>query len=137
MGSLGSVNDYEVGQLCRIVCTVNLQYLKELFKKIWAFSIGLDAKNNAGLSYLDIWMRCYFKGDIRNLHLLVAIPMRERHTGISSQCPRSEFETPADWDYLDIWMRCYLQGDIQNLHLLAIPMQERQCPRSKLETPAD
>ncbi len=34
MSSLGSVNDYEVGQLCRIVCAVNLQYLKELFKKI-------------------------------------------------------------------------------------------------------
>ncbi len=81
MGSLGSVNDYEVGQLCRIVCAVNLQYLKELFKKIcWAFLIGLDAGNNTGSSYLDIRMRCYFKGDLQNLHLL-AIPMRERHTG--------------------------------------------------------
>ena len=80
MGSLGSVNNYEVGQLCRIVCAVNLQYLKELFKKLWAFSIGLDAGNNAGSSYLDIHMRCFFKGDLQNLHLLV-IPMRERHTG--------------------------------------------------------
>jgi hypothetical protein len=51
MGSLGSVNDYEVGQLCRIVCAVNLQYLKELFKTIWAFAIGLDAGNNAGSLY--------------------------------------------------------------------------------------
>jgi hypothetical protein len=44
--------------------------------------IGLDAGNNAGLSYLDVRMRCFFKGDIQNLHLL-AIPMRdeERHTG--------------------------------------------------------
>jgi hypothetical protein len=80
MGSLGSVTDYEVGQLCRIVCAVNLQYLKELFKKLWAFSIGLDAGNNAGSSYLDIRMRCFFKGNLQNLHLL-AIPMRERHTG--------------------------------------------------------
>jgi hypothetical protein len=80
MGSLGSVTDYEVGQLCRIVCAVNLQYLKELFKKLWAFSIGLDAGNNAGSSYLDIRMQCFFKGNLQNLHLL-AIPMRERHTG--------------------------------------------------------
>jgi hypothetical protein len=61
---------------------VNLQYLKELFKKIWAFSIGHDAGNNAGSSYLDIRMHCFFKGDLQNLHLL-AIPMRERHTGMS------------------------------------------------------
>ena len=43
MGSLGSVSDGEVAQLCRIVCAINLQYMKELFKKIWAFSIGLNA----------------------------------------------------------------------------------------------
>ena len=71
MGSLGSVNDYEVGQLCRIVCAVNLQYyLNELFKKIWAFSIGRDTGNYAGSPNLDI----------QNLHL-VAIPLREQHTG--------------------------------------------------------
>jgi hypothetical protein len=80
MGSLGSVTDFEVGQLCRIVCVVNLHYLKELFNKLWAFSIGLDAGNNAGASHLDIRMRCFFKGKLLNLHVL-AIPMRERHTG--------------------------------------------------------
>jgi hypothetical protein len=80
MGSLGSVADYEVGQLCRIVCAVNLQYLKELFKKLWVFSIGLNAGNNEGSSYLDIRMLCFFKGNLQNLHLL-AIPMQERHTG--------------------------------------------------------
>jgi hypothetical protein len=81
MGSLGSVlTDHEVGHLCQIVCAVNLQYLKKLFKKMWAFSIGLDAGNNAGSSYLEIRMRCFFKGDLQNLHSL-AIPMREQHTG--------------------------------------------------------
>ena len=52
MGHLGSVSDGKVAQLCRIVFAINLHYLKELFNKIWAFSIGLDAGNNAGLSYL-------------------------------------------------------------------------------------
>jgi uncharacterized metal-binding protein len=61
MASLWSVNDYEVGQLCCIMCAVDLQYLKELFKKIWALSIQLvDAGNNAGLSHLDIRMCCCF-----------------------------------------------------------------------------
>ena len=82
MGSLGSVTDGEVAQLCRIVCTIlNLQYMQELFKKVWAFSIGHDTRNNAGLSHLGICMRCFFKGDIQNLHLLATIPMREQHTG--------------------------------------------------------
>ncbi len=80
MGSLGSVTDYEVRQLCRIVCAVNLQDLKELFKKLWAFSIGLDAGNNACSSYCDIRMWCFFKGNLQNLHLL-AIPIWEQHTG--------------------------------------------------------
>ncbi len=80
MGHLGSVSDGEVAQLCRIVCAINLQYLKELFKKIWAFSIRIDAGNNAGSSFLDVRMRCFFKGDIQNLHLL-AIPICEQHTG--------------------------------------------------------
>ena len=41
MGHLGSVSDGEVAQLCRIVCAINLQYLKELFKKLWALSLDL------------------------------------------------------------------------------------------------
>lgn len=56
MSSLGSVTDYEVGHCCRIMCAVNLQYLKELFRRICIFSIALDAGNNAGSLYLDIWM---------------------------------------------------------------------------------
>jgi hypothetical protein len=79
MGSLGSVTDHEIGHLCQIECAVNLQYLKELFKKIWAFSIGLDAGNNEGSLYLDLRMRSFLKGNLQNLHLL-AIPMQEQRT---------------------------------------------------------
>jgi len=57
-----------------------LQYLKEIFKNIWAFAIAIDAGNNARTAYLDLWMRCYFKGALQNFHLL-AIPMHESHTG--------------------------------------------------------
>jgi hypothetical protein len=41
MGVLGSVtSEYEVAQICRIVCSINLlQCLKELVKKVWAFSV--------------------------------------------------------------------------------------------------
>ena len=32
---------------CRIVCAVNLQYLKEIFKNVWPFAIAIDVGNNA------------------------------------------------------------------------------------------
>lgn len=80
MGVLGSINDVQVAQICRIVCAANLQHLKDLCANVWAFSIGLDAGNNAGSSYLDVRIRFYLNGTINNFHIL-AIPMRERHTG--------------------------------------------------------
>lgn len=80
MGVLGSISDTEVAHHCRIVCAINLQYLKEIFKEVWAFAIAIDAGNNAGTAYLDLRMRCFFKGGLQNLHIM-AIPMRERHTG--------------------------------------------------------
>ena len=80
MGVLGCISDVDVANHCRIVCAVNLQYLKEIFTKLWAFSIAIDAGNNAGTAYLDLRMRCFFADKLCNFHLL-AIPMRERHTG--------------------------------------------------------
>jgi hypothetical protein len=80
MGCLGTASNGEVAQKCRIICAINLQYMKEMFENVWAFAIGLDAGNNAGSSYVDVQVRCYFKGYIQNFHML-ATPMRERHTG--------------------------------------------------------
>ena len=80
MGVMGSISDVDVAHHCRMVCAINLQYLKELFKQIWAFAIAIDAGNNAGTAYLDLRMRCFFKGGLHNFHIL-AIPMRQRHTG--------------------------------------------------------
>ena len=99
MGSLGSVSDGEIAQRCRIVCAINLRYMKELFKEVWTFSMGLDDGNTTGSSYHDIRMlRCFFKGDIQNLQRILAIPMRGRATywrvsvqscGYSAGCPCS------------------------------------------------
>ena len=80
MGVLGSINNIQVAQICQIVCAANLQHLKDLCVNVWAFSIGLDAGNNAGSLYLNVRIRFYLNGTINNFHIL-AIPMRERHTG--------------------------------------------------------
>jgi hypothetical protein len=80
MGMMGSISEGDVASHCRIVCAINLRYLKEVLKNVWAFSITIDAGNNAGTAYLVLRMRCYFRSTMQNLHL-VAIPMRERNTG--------------------------------------------------------
>jgi hypothetical protein len=78
MGILGSTSDMDVAQHCRIVCAINLQYMKELFTNVWAFSIGLHAGNNAGTTYLDIRIQCCVKNELQHFHLL-AIPMQGRY----------------------------------------------------------
>ena len=56
MGVMGYISDVEVAHHCRIVCAVNLWYLKEIFKNVWAFVIASDAGNNARTAYIDLWM---------------------------------------------------------------------------------
>jgi hypothetical protein len=80
MGVLGSASTHDVALKCRILCSINLQYLKELLNNVWCFAIGLDAGNNAGTAYLDVRVRFYIRDNIHNFHLM-AIPMKERHTG--------------------------------------------------------
>lgn len=79
-GNMGTMTEGTAATICRKVCAINLQIIKEFFKVVWAFSIGFDAASHAKSSYLDVRMRCFYKGDLHNLHLM-AIPMRERHTG--------------------------------------------------------
>jgi len=47
MDVMGSISDFEVAHHCRIVCAANSQYLKEIFKNVWAFAIAIDAGNSA------------------------------------------------------------------------------------------
>jgi hypothetical protein len=55
--------------------------IADVLKSIWEFSIALDGGNKSSSSYLDVRIRFCVKEVIHNLHL-VALPMRERHTGI-------------------------------------------------------
>jgi hypothetical protein len=73
---VGSISEGDVASHC----SINLQYLKEVLKNVWAFSIAIDAGNNAGTAYLDLRMRCCFRSTMQNRHL-VAISLRERYIG--------------------------------------------------------
>ena len=50
-----------------VVCAVNLWYLKEIFKNVWAFVIASDAGNNARTAYIDLWMLFCFEGALAYL----------------------------------------------------------------------
>jgi hypothetical protein len=71
----------KVSSYVRIACAANLQTISAILKDSWAFSIALDGGNKSDTSYLDVRLRVISNhGVLLNLHLL-AIPMRERHTG--------------------------------------------------------
>jgi hypothetical protein len=62
IGVLVSISEGKFSQHCQIVCVINLQYLKDIFKNVWAFAIAIDAGNNVGAAYLDLCMKWYFRG---------------------------------------------------------------------------
>jgi hypothetical protein len=77
---MGPSSVEDVTSHCRIACALSLQYIKEMLKNVWAFSIAIDSGTNARTVYLDLRIRCYFKDTLQNFHLL-AIPIREWPTG--------------------------------------------------------
>jgi hypothetical protein len=82
LSAFGSICPQKVSSFVRIVCALNLQTsISAILEKSWAFSIALDGGNKSDTSYLDIRIRNVSScGVLSNLHLL-AIQMRDRHTG--------------------------------------------------------
>ncbi|KAI2514226.1 hypothetical protein MHU86_119 [Fragilaria crotonensis] len=81
LSALGSMCPQKVSSFVRIVCASNLQTISAILKESWAFSIALDGGNKSDTTYLDVRIRVVSScGVLSNLHLL-AIPMRDRHTG--------------------------------------------------------
>jgi hypothetical protein len=76
---LAGCSEGRVSQFIRVIVAVNLQKLFEVVKSAWAFSIGLDSGNSAGMNYLDTRIRFYRGGCLYNLHFL-ALPLHDRKT---------------------------------------------------------
>ena len=53
---LGCISDVDVANQRRIVCAINLQYLKEMLSNVWAVSIAIDAGNSAGNLQALLWI---------------------------------------------------------------------------------
>jgi hypothetical protein len=80
MAEFGGASDVTVSNYVRIVCAVSLQCVSEIWAASWAVSISFDCSSHQSRSYVDIRMRVFQKGELRNLHL-IALPMFDRHTG--------------------------------------------------------
>jgi hypothetical protein len=80
--SLRSCSRRDVSSYARVVCAINLQRMKDLLKRTWAFSLALDSATHDSTSYLDIRVRYFDERScsIVNLHAC-ALPMFDRHTG--------------------------------------------------------
>ncbi len=72
--------DVDVTSRCSIMCAVNSQHVKDVFKHIWTLSVALDAGNNAGIPYnvFQISDACCFQDNIQNFHYL-ALPICKPH----------------------------------------------------------
>mmetsp|Transcript_25482 Transcript_25482/g.53099 ORF Transcript_25482/g.53099 Transcript_25482/m.53099 type:complete len:719 (+) Transcript_25482:100-2256(+) len=63
----------------RILVAISLQSIKDLLARSWCYSVAFESSTNQRISYLDIRIRVYHRGEIRNLHV-VALPMLDNHT---------------------------------------------------------
>jgi hypothetical protein len=80
---LKGVRENEVVKFVRAVVGVNLHALSDLLnnRECWAFSLAFDGATVQGRSFLDVRVRLCLGGDIEDVYLL-AIPLRESHTGL-------------------------------------------------------
>jgi hypothetical protein len=80
LGYLGHLTQRKLIDYVRILVAISLQNIKDVLSKMWCYSVAFDGSTYQHTSYLDIRMRMYYDGDIKNIHVL-ALPMFERHTG--------------------------------------------------------
>lgn len=81
--SLVQIENSNMGKVIatvRHICGMAFQMISDTLNSLWAFSIVLDGVTKNDLSYLDVGLRFSIKQTIHSFHL-VAIPMRESHTG--------------------------------------------------------
>jgi hypothetical protein len=83
MKILAGIREQDICQYVRAVVGINLQKMSDLVrnKECWSFSIAFDGATVQGRALLDVRLRLLVGGCIENLHLL-AIPLREAHTGL-------------------------------------------------------
>jgi hypothetical protein len=80
IGSIGSCSQGIVSRYDRFICAMNLQFIAELLRQCWAFSVAIDMVAHMATSYCDVRIRSCHKSTVHDFHLLF-IPVHERHTG--------------------------------------------------------
>ncbi|KAK1932012.1 hypothetical protein P3T76_012512 [Phytophthora citrophthora] len=72
VSALEEATETRVMNLCRVVCAVNLQKLRNVLKKaeVWAFALELEFCMCAGSSFIDVRVRFEHSGEVYSGHLV-------------------------------------------------------------------
>ncbi|KAJ8538995.1 hypothetical protein ON010_g12876 [Phytophthora cinnamomi] len=68
----GAMTEKRVRSLCRVLCAVNLQRLKDLLAGggVWAFAVVMEYSKTAGSPFLDVRVQFEHGGEIHSVHLV-------------------------------------------------------------------
>ena len=78
--SIGSCYEGIVSRYARFICSMNLQFIVELLRKCWAFSVALGMMTHMSTTYCDVRICICHQTTVHEFHLL-SISVHERHTG--------------------------------------------------------
>lgn len=82
LGFLNSVTEQNVSHYVKSLAILNLHGLAAILSSddVWCYSLAIDGATHRGVSYIDIRVRCVYRGCLKNYHLL-ALPFTASHTG--------------------------------------------------------
>ena len=130
LAQIGNINISKVITSTRYICAMAYQMISDTLGSLWAFSIALDGGTKSNVSYLDVRIRFSVQETIHNLHL-VAIPMRESHTGdymfrlvadfLNALCPSWKAKLIGVSSDGASNMTGHISGVVSRLHKVCLP----------------
>ncbi|TMW56726.1 hypothetical protein Poli38472_006736 [Pythium oligandrum] len=78
IGFYGGCSDQRVANYIRAVMASNLQRVAWMMRGSWTYAIATEAAEHQGTSYLDVRIRVWHNGGLRDFHLMT-LPAFDRH----------------------------------------------------------
>jgi hypothetical protein len=115
-GASTPVTEKKVMNLCRVVCALNLQRLKDVLKsgQVWAFALSLEYGKRAGSPFLDVRVRFELRGEICSEHLVGIVVEDGELSDASRELLVRYLDVVApDWKIQLLGVSCSNEGGIK------------------------